>query len=54
MDAKKFIWVGVFVGSTVGSYIPSLWGAGLLSFSSIILGTVGALAGLWIGFKLGQ
>jgi len=40
------------VGSTIGSYIPLLWGAGVFSFSSIILGAVGAIAGIWIAFKL--
>jgi hypothetical protein len=54
MNAKTFIWIGVFIGSTVGAYIPALWGAGVLSFSSIILSMVGGLAGIWAGFKLGQ
>ncbi len=54
MNAKQLIWIGVFVGSTVGSYIPSLWGADLFSFSSILFGTLGAFVGIWLGYKLSQ
>ena len=46
--------MGVLVGSTLGSFVPSLWGEGVFSFSSILLGFVGAFAGLWIGFKISQ
>jgi hypothetical protein len=52
MSPKNLIWIGVLVGSTVGSLIPELWGAGMLSFSSIILSTLGGVAGIWIGFKI--
>lgn len=54
MSSKSLIWIGVFVGSTIGSYIPTLWGAGFLSFSSVILSTIGGLIGIWGGFKLSQ
>jgi uncharacterized membrane protein YeaQ/YmgE (transglycosylase-associated protein family) len=45
------IWLGIFVGSTVGGFIPDLWGAGLFSTSSIVLSAVGAFVGLWIGSR---
>lgn len=51
---SKFIWIGMFIGSSLGSYLPALWGASLFSFSSIILGAVGGIAGIWAGFKLSQ
>lgn len=54
MNPKSLIWIGVAVGSTLGSLIPELWGAGMLSFSSIIFSTVGGLAGIYVGFKLSQ
>ncbi|MDB5238864.1 MAG: hypothetical protein JWO00_199 [Candidatus Parcubacteria bacterium] len=54
MNAKSFIWIGVFVGSSIGAYIPALWGAGVFSFSSILLSAVGGFAGIWAGFRLGQ
>lgn len=40
------------VGSTIGGFIPELWGAGFLSFSSVILSAVGALAGIYIAFRM--
>jgi hypothetical protein len=54
MNQKFLIWLGVFVGGTVGSYVPVLFGAGLLSFSSVIASTIGGLAGIWVGYKLSQ
>ena len=49
-----FIWVGLFVGSTVGSYIPCLWGSSVFSFSSLIGGLIGSVGGVLVGFKLSQ
>lgn len=54
MSTKTLIWIGVFAGSTIGSFLPMLWGDSALSFSSIILSTVGGLAGIWGGYKLSQ
>lgn len=49
---KQFIWVGMIVGSFAGSLIPLLWGAGALSFSSIVFSSIGALIGIYVAFKL--
>ena len=46
------IWLGMVVGSVIGGFIPSIWGAGVLSFSSIILSAVGAMVGIYVVFKL--
>ena len=54
MNPKSLIWIGVFVGGTVGGYIPALWGDNFLSFSSVILSTIGGLVGIWAGWKLSQ
>ncbi|MDD5165576.1 MAG: hypothetical protein PHG25_03540 [Candidatus Pacebacteria bacterium] len=54
MSPKTLIWIGVFVGSTVGSFIPTLWGDGALSFSSIIGSTVGGVIGILAVFKLSR
>jgi hypothetical protein len=51
MHTKPLIWIGLFVGSTVGGLVPSLWGAGMLSGSSILLGGVGGVAGIILGYK---
>lgn len=29
-----------------------LWGAGLFSYSSVLLSGVGGFAGLWLGYKM--
>ncbi len=48
MDSKKAVWLGMVVGSFIGGLIPMAWGAGELSFSSIILTAVGGI----VGFKM--
>jgi hypothetical protein len=52
MRSRPSIWIGIFVGSTVGALIPELWGDALFSYSSVLLSGAGAFAGLWIGFKM--
>ncbi len=54
METKQFVWLGALVGSVVGSYIPALWGAGVFSLSSMLLGAVGAIVGVYFGFSLGR
>ena len=54
MNSRPFVWVGMFVGSTVGGLIPNLWGAGILSMSGIILSGLGAMLGIYVGFKISQ
>ena len=49
---KQTIWMGMIVGSVIGGFIPSIWGAGVLSFSSIILSSLGAMAGIYVAFKM--
>ncbi len=53
-DMKQLVWIGLFVGSTIGSMIPSLWGAGFLSLSSIVLSAVGGFAGIYAGYKVSK
>jgi uncharacterized membrane protein YeaQ/YmgE (transglycosylase-associated protein family) len=48
------IWIGVFIGSTVGAFIPALWGDSAMSISSIVFSTIGGLVGIWAGFKASQ
>ncbi len=49
---KGLIYGSVLVFSTIGSYIPTLWHAGFLSFSSILGGIIGTAFGIWIAIKL--
>jgi uncharacterized membrane protein YoaK (UPF0700 family) len=50
----KLIWLGMFVGSTIGGFVPMLWGAGALSFSSVFLSAAGGILGIWLGYRLGH
>lgn len=54
MNAKPLIMVCMLIGSTVGSYVPSLWGVGWLSFTSVLFSGIGGLVGIWVGFKLSR
>jgi hypothetical protein len=47
------IWLGVLIGSTIGGFVPGLWGGDLISYSGVLLSGVGGLAGLWIAYKMG-
>ncbi|MEH2295342.1 hypothetical protein [Nostoc sp.] len=52
--SKTIIGIGMFVGSTIGSYIPALWAGSLLSFTSILLGVIGGLVGIWLGYRVSK
>ena len=52
MNSKSLIWIFMAIGSAVGGFLPTLWGAGFLSISSVLLTAVGGIAGIWIGLKL--
>lgn len=54
MSMKSCVWGGMFVGSTVGSFVPLLWGADLISFSSILVSSLGAAVGVWGGYMAGK
>ncbi|QQS60697.1 hypothetical protein IPN41_01855 [Candidatus Falkowbacteria bacterium] len=54
MNSKFLIWLGLLIGSTVGSFIPLLWGGNTFSFLGVILSAVGGGLGIWAGYKLSQ
>ncbi len=54
MKAKTLIMIGMVVGSTLGGYAPSLWGAGGLSLASVVFGGIGGLVGIWAGYKISR
>jgi len=54
MDSKTFIWLGLFIGSAIGGYIPTLWGESYFSFSSVILSGVFGVIGIWAGYKFSE
>jgi hypothetical protein len=50
--SRKAIWLGMIIGSTIGGCVPGLWHAGLFSIWSIVLSTVGGLAGIWVAYRM--
>ena len=49
---KKIVFLAMIVGSTIGGYIPTFFGAGLFSMSSVICGGIGGIFAIWLSFKL--
>ena len=54
MNQKALITIGLLVGSTIGGFIPNLWGVGMFSLSSIFFSAIGAILGIYLGFKISQ
>jgi hypothetical protein len=53
--AKPAIYIGITAGCLVGAYVPvALFGAGGLSWQSLLCGLVGGVVGAWLGWKLVQ
>ena len=52
MNSKALIWICATVGSIIGGFIPSLWGADMFSLSPLIFGSIGAVIGIYLGFKI--
>jgi len=51
---KKFVWIGMFVGSAIGNMLPTLWGGDAISFSGVLLSLAGGVIGIWVGYRIGQ
>lgn len=49
---NRIVWIFVGVGMTVGGFVPLLWGGSALGLSSLALGSLGGVAGLWLALKL--
>jgi hypothetical protein len=50
--SKGLIYLGIFLGGTVGSYIPVLFHQGYFSILSIVCGGIGSFVGIWAVVKL--
>ena len=42
----------VLVGSTLGGFVPNLWGGSALSVSGVVCSMLGGFAGIWAGVKV--
>lgn len=54
MNSKPLIWIGLFVGSTLGGFVPELWGVSAFSFTSVLFSALGGFIGVWLGWKIGE
>lgn len=51
---KKLIYLFLFIGSTLGGYLPVLWGDSAFSASSILWSGIGGFVGIYVGYRLSQ
>jgi hypothetical protein len=51
MYNKNMIWLGMIVGSLIGTLIPTLFGASMFSFTSTLCTAIGGGLGIWVAFK---
>ena len=49
---KGLVYILIFIGGAIGSYVPVLFGQSPFSMVSIIGGIVGSIAGVWSAYKL--
>lgn len=49
---RSVIWLCVAVGSTIGGFVPAVWGGSALGVASLLLGAVGGVAGVFVGVRL--
>jgi hypothetical protein len=49
---RRIVWIFIGVGMTVGGVLPVIWGGSALGFASLVFGTLGGAAGLWLALKL--
>jgi len=54
VDSRRLIWIGAFVGGTLGGLLPGLWHASMFSLSGFVFSTIGGLAGIWAGWRIGS
>lgn len=54
MSQKTAVMVGLTVGSTIGSFIPVLFGGSDLSYWSVLTGALGGIAGIYIAFMISR
>ncbi|MDD4902680.1 MAG: hypothetical protein PHE24_06115 [Patescibacteria group bacterium] len=49
---KKVVMIGMVIGSVIGGYLPTLFGAGAFSYASVLCGFLGGVIGIWLSYRL--
>ena len=52
MSLRGCITIGVLIGSTIGGYVPVMFGADFLSMASIFGNLIGGFVGIWTGYRV--
>jgi hypothetical protein len=54
MSPKSIVMIFFVIGSFIGSYAPALFGISIFSYTSVFLGAIGGIIGIFIGYKISQ
>ncbi len=49
---RKIVMLFMFIGTAIGGYIPTLFGADVFSLTSILGTVIGGFSGIWLANKL--
>jgi hypothetical protein len=49
---RRVVWLFVGVGMVLGGFVPVVWGGSALGLASLMFGSLGGVAGLWLAAKL--
>ncbi|MGB4965912.1 MAG: hypothetical protein WBO77_02275 [Microgenomates group bacterium] len=52
MTPKFWVLVGLTVGSLIGGYIPTFFGASFLSLRPLVGNTVGGIVGIYVSYQM--
>jgi hypothetical protein len=50
--SKLILGIGATLGSILASYVPALWGGGILA--SVLLSMIGGIAGILLAYRVGK
>jgi hypothetical protein len=49
---KRILWLCLGAGTTIGGFVPELWGASAFGLASLLFSAVGGVAGVWVAARL--
>ena len=52
MGTKSLVTLVALIGSIIGGYLPVLFGINAFSITSLMSSSVGAILGIWVGYKI--
>lgn len=52
MTPKFWVLVGLTIGSLIGGYVPTFFGASFLSLWSLVGNTVGGIVGIYVAYQM--